>query len=72
MIDIGTVVAIFFWAIVVGCIFGLMVWLTYYIAGQWPTCEPYMRFFRIGLVILAVFVAISALLGFLGHPIVRF
>ncbi len=72
MISIETIVVIFFWLIVVGCIFGLMVWLTYYIAQQWPTCEPYMRFVRIALVVLGVFVAIGALLSLLGHPVIKF
>lgn len=72
MIDIGTVVMIFFWAIIVGLIFGLMIWLTYYLASQWPTCEPWMKFVRVALVVLMVFVAIGALLGLLGHPVIRF
>ncbi len=68
-IRVEDVVMIFIYLLIVGGIFALMFYLTYYIAGQFPTSEPWMRIIRIVLVVLAVFVAIFFLLSLLGHPV---
>ncbi len=68
-VSIEGVVMVFIWLLVVGGIFALMFWLTYYIAREFPASEPWMRIIRIILVVLAVFVAIFFLLSLLGHPV---
>ncbi len=68
-LSVDQVVGIFIWLLIVGGIFALMFFLTYYIAKQFPEAEPWMRIIRIILVVLAVFVAIFFLLSLLGHPV---
>jgi len=68
-VSIESVVGVFIWLLIVGGIFALMFYLTYYISRVFPASAPWIRLVRVILVILAVFVAIFFLLSLLGHPV---
>ena len=55
-----------------GAVFGLLMYLIGYICREFPSIDPFDKFARIFLVVAMVLVLIGLVLGFLGHPIVRF
>jgi uncharacterized membrane protein YGL010W len=71
MVGIETVVWFVLYLLGVGLIFGLLTYLINYVAGQFPGIEPFAKFARIGLMILAVLVLIGVILHFMGHPLIR-
>lgn len=72
MFSIESVVMFVLYLLGCGLIFALLLYLINYVAGQFPGVEPFAKFARIGLVILAVLVLIGVVLSFMGHPIVVF
>ena len=72
MFSIEGVVMFVLYLLGCGLIFGLLMYLINYVSGQFPSMEPFAKFARIGLVILAVLVLIGIILAFMGHPIVSF
>lgn len=71
-ISIESVVWFVLYLLGVGMIFGLLLWLIGYVEMNFPTIQPFGRFARIALVILAVLILIGVILAFMGHPIIRF
>ena len=56
------------WIIIVGLIFWLVTWLI----GYCKLPEPFNKIARILIAVVAVVILINVLLGFTGHPLVRF
>jgi hypothetical protein len=66
--DIGSLVSIVIYLIVIGCIFGLL----YYLLNILPIPEPIKSFVRIALIVLIVLVLIFWLLSIVGGgPVVH-
>ena len=72
MISIESVVMAVLYLLGCGVVFALLMYLVNYVCGQFPSMEPFAKFARILLVVLAVLVLIGLVLSFMGHPIVRF
>ena len=72
MFSIEAVVMFVLYLLGVGLIFGLLNFLIGYVAGQFPGIEPFAKFAKIGLMILAVLVLIGIVLAFMGHPVIAF
>jgi hypothetical protein len=67
MISIETVVQTVVYLIVIGCVF----WLLHFLINYIGLPEPFAKFARVFLVVCAVLILISLLLGLAGHPIVK-
>lgn len=67
MIAIEDVVRLVVYLIVGGLIVWLLIWLIDYCGLP----EPFAKVARVILAIAAVLVVISALLAFIGHPLIR-
>jgi hypothetical protein len=67
MLSIEQVVMTVIYLLVAGAIFWLLNWLIDYVGLQ----EPFRKFAKVFLAVCAVLILISLLLGFLGHPIIR-
>ena len=68
MVSISAAVAIIIYLIVAGLIFGLLWWLIDYVAVP----EPFNKFLRVVLAIVAVLVIIGILLSLVaGQPLFR-
>jgi uncharacterized membrane protein YGL010W len=72
MMSIESVVRFTLYLLGCGLIFALLLYLVNYVSGQFPAAEPFAKFARIGLVIMAVLVLIGVVLSFMGHPLVTF
>lgn len=59
---IESLVSVIFWLLIVGCIVGLLYWLTQYIP------EPFQKVARVILAVVSVLIVINMLLGLLGYP----
>jgi hypothetical protein len=53
-------------------IFGLLFYATTYCEKEYPGGALFFKAIRIFLVVAAVFVLIFMILGFMGHPVIRF
>ncbi len=71
VISIESVVWFILYILAVGCIFGLLMYLVNYLEVNVPWMQPFAKFARIALVVLAVIVLIGVILALIGHPIVR-
>jgi uncharacterized membrane protein YGL010W len=71
MISIEAAVSIVITLIVLGLVFGLLLFLVNYCAAQFPTMQPFAGVARVVLMILAVLVLIGLILNFAGHPVFR-
>ena len=74
MIDLQQVVGIVLYILIVGAVFGLLIFLVDYIGRQFPgeTMGLFVRLAKIILVVLAVLVAIGILIGLAGgQPMFR-
>lgn len=58
----------FFKLLVIALIFGLLWWLIGYLGVP----DPFNKFLRAGLAIVAVFLLVAMLMAVIGHPIVQF
>ena len=54
-----------------GVIFSLLLYLVNYVCSQFPMMEPFAKFARIGLVVLAILVCIGIVLTLMGYPVIR-
>lgn len=71
MIDLAGAVRIFLY-VLGGClVFGIMFWLTYYIASQFPSVAPFMGIVRVVLAVLAALVAIGLILSMMGVQVFK-
>lgn len=52
-------------------VLGVIFWLLFWLVGYCALPAPFDKVARVVLAILAVFVIISVLMGFTGHPIIR-
>jgi len=50
---------------------GLIFWLLWWLVGYCALPEPFNKVARVLLAVMAVLVIIGALLGFAGHPVIR-
>lgn len=71
-IALETVVWAVLYLLGAAAIFGLLFWVVLYCEKEFPSAVPFFKFIRIGLVVLAVFVLIFMILGFMGHPVLEF
>jgi len=53
-------------------IVGLILWVAWWFIGYIALPEPFAKVARVILALLAFVILINFLLGFLGHPLVRF
>jgi predicted tellurium resistance membrane protein TerC len=60
--DAATLVSFVVWIIVVGSIFGLLWWLVGYVGLP----EPFNKFARVAIAVIAVLMLINLLLGLVG------
>lgn len=72
MIGIETIVYFVFGAIIVVAILALLWWVIGYCEKKFPEPAIAWTIVRVAFVVLVVFMLIAALLGLLGHPVVRF
>ena len=70
-ISIASAVWFILYILGAGMIFGLLLWMIGYVEASFPTIQPFGKFARIALVILAVLVLIGVILSFMGHPVFR-
>ncbi len=61
-------VSLVVWIVVVGLIFWLLTWLIGYIGLP----QPFNKVARVLIAVVAVLLLINVLLGFTGHPLVKF
>jgi len=67
-ISSNDLVSALIWIIVVGVIFWLLIWLI----GYCKLPEPFNKIARILIAVVAVVILINILLGFTGHPLIKF
>jgi uncharacterized membrane protein YeaQ/YmgE (transglycosylase-associated protein family) len=65
--EIATLVHLVVWLIVVGLIFGILLWLINYVGLP----EPFGKVARIILAIIGALMVIGLLLNLIGYPILR-
>jgi len=53
-------------------VFGLLMYLIDFVRDQFPSIEPFGKFAKIGLMVMAVLFLINVISSFMGHPLVRF
>jgi predicted tellurium resistance membrane protein TerC len=61
--DASALVSLVVWIIVIGSIFGLLWWLVGYVALP----EPFNKFARVAIAVVAVLLLINLLLGLVGN-----
>ena len=72
MISISAAVTLIVYLLIVGMVFGLLLFLINYTAREFPTVAPFAGAARVILMILAVLVLIGILLSLVGSaPIFR-
>ena len=71
MITITQLVMFIVYLLVGGLVLGLLWWLIGYVESQGWGPPVFFKLVRVIFVILVVLLAISLLLGFAGHPIIR-
>lgn len=67
MISGSGLLSILIYVIVIGLVFYLLWWLVGYVGLP----EPFNKVARVVLALVAVLILINLLLGFAGHPVVR-
>lgn len=70
MVGIDTIIWFVFFAIIVVVIAGLLWWVIGYCESNFPMPLAW-KCVRVGFVVLCAFAAITFLLHFTGHPVVR-
>ena len=63
--DVSALVSLVVWIIVIGAIFGLLWWLV----GFAGIPEPFNKFARVAIAVVAVLLLINLLLGLVGQPL---